>query len=145
MRTWIGGLLLVLVVAGCGAPGGAAPGGPAPGGPGPGGATTATAAHPYPLTITRTGGFIGVNESITLRSDGGWSYSAIKGKPTAQGTLPAADLAKVNQTLSNPAFGLDVRPHKNGVVCNDGYTYSVSIGPETSTFDECGEGDRPLF
>ena len=149
MRTWIG-LLLVLVVAGCGAPGGAAPGGPAPGGPapggpGPGGATTSTAAHPYPLTIGRTGGFIGVNESITVRSDGGWSYSAIKGKPTAQGTLAAADLAKVTQTVSDPRFGLDVRPHKENGVCADGYTYSVSIGPETSTFDDCGEGDRPLF
>jgi hypothetical protein len=142
MRTWIG-LLLVLVVAGCGAPGGAAPGGPAPGGPAPGAGTTA--AHPYPLTINRTGGFVGVNESITVRSDGGWSYSAIKGKPTAQGTLPAADLAKVTQTLSDPAFGLDVRPHKQNGVCADGFTYSVSIGPETSTFDERGEGDRPLF
>ena len=145
MRTWIG-LLLVLVVAGCGAPGGAAPGGPAPGGPAPGGpAAGTTATHPYPLTISRTGGFAGVDESITVRSDGGWSYSANRGKPTAQGTLPAPDLAKVTQTLSDPAFGLDVRPHKQNGVCADGFTYSVSIGPETSTFDECGEGDRPLF
>ena len=145
MRTWIG-LLLVLVVAGCGAPGGAAPGGPAPGGPAPGGpGAGTTATHPYPLTISRTGGFAGGDESITVRSDGGWSYSANRGKPTAQGTLPAPDLAKVTQTLSDPAFGLDVRPHKQNGVCADGFTYSVSIGPETSTFDECGEGDRPLF
>jgi hypothetical protein len=147
MRTWIG-LLLVLVVAGCGAPGGAAPVGPAPGGPGPGGpgaGAGTTAAHPYPLTISRTGGFVGVNESITVRADGGWSYSAIKGKPTAQGMLSAADLATVTQTLSDPRFGLDVRPHKQNGVCADGFTYAVSIGPETSTFDDCGEGDRPLF
>jgi len=97
------------------------------------------------LTITRTGGFIGVNESITLRSDGGWSYSAIKGKPTAQGTLPTADLAKVTQTLSNPAFGSNVQARKDGYVCNDGFTYAVAIGPETFTFDDCGDPPRTLF
>ena len=132
MRRWFG-LVLVLAIAGCGAPAGPAPVG------------GASAAHPYPLTITRTGGFAGVNESITLASDGGWSYTSAKGKPAAQGTLAPADLAQVTQTVSNPAFGADVRAHKTGGTCADGFTYSVSIGPETSTFEECGGTDRPLF
>src|SRR5215472_14119696 len=108
MRKWIG-MLLLLVVAGCGAPGGPAPVGPAPAAPGPVGG--ATAAHPYPLTIKRTGGFIGVNESITVRSDGSWSYAGDQGKAPAQGRLTAAELEQVTQTLANPAFAADVRPH----------------------------------
>ena len=132
MRIWIAALLLV-VIAGCGSPAGPAPVGGAP------------AAHPYPLTIERTGGFAGVDESITIRSDGGWSYTATKGQPGAQGTLTQAVLDQVTQTVSNPAFQADVRPHTTQGTCADGFTYAVSIGAETSGFEECGGGDRPLF
>jgi hypothetical protein len=131
MKWWIG-MLVVLALAGCGAPAGPAPVG------------GVSAAHPYPLTIQRTGGIAGVNESITVRSDGGWSYTAARGKPAAQGTLTADVLDQVTQTVSNPAFAADVRGGKAGQ-CADAFSYAVSIGPETSTFEECGGPDRPLF
>jgi hypothetical protein len=142
MRNWIA-VILLFAVAGCGAPGGPAPVGPAPKEPAPAG--PATQAHPYPLTVTRTGGFAGVNESITVRSDGGWSYGGSRAKPAAQGTLTAAELDQVTRTVSDPAFPADVSPHRTQVICNDGFSYSVTIGPETSSFDDCGEVDRPLF
>ena len=47
-------------------------------------------------------------------------------------------------TISDPAFPADVRPQGIQGHCADGFTYSVSIGAETSTFSECG-GSRPLF
>jgi hypothetical protein len=147
MRNWIAAALLLLI-AGCGAPGGPAPVGPAPGGPAPGGpAVTGTGApvHPFPLTITRTGGFAGVDQSITVRSDGSWSYGAGKAKPATQGTLTQAELDQVTRILSDPAFPADVRPHRTEGVCSDGFTYSVTIGPESSSFEDCGEVDRPLF
>jgi len=131
MKVWIG-LFLVLAVAGCGAPAGPAPvGGP-------------SAAHPYPLTIHRTGGIGGVDQSITIGSDGAWSYTPGRGMSARSGTLSAAELDQVTQTVSNPAFGADVRPNKTDGKCADAFNYSVSIGPETSTFEECG-GSRPLF
>jgi hypothetical protein len=131
MRFWIPALLLALA-AGCGSPAGPAPVG------------GATPAHPYPLTIQRTGGFAGVDESITVRSDGTWAYTARKGKPAAQGTLAPADLDQVTRTVSDPAFAADVRPQRTQGTCADTFTYSVSVGAETSTFTECG-GSRPLF
>ena len=86
-----------------------------------------------------------MNESITLASDGGWSFGASKGKPAAQGTLTPAELDQVTRVVADPAFPADVRPHKTTGTCNDGFTYAVTIGPETSSFEDCGEVDRPLF
>ena len=136
MKKWITVVLLLVVaggIAGCGSPGG-----PAPVGPG-------SPVHPYPLTITRTGGFAGVDESITLRADGSWSYSGSRGKPAAQGTLTPTELDQITRAVSDPAFPADVRPHRTEGTCNDGFTYSVTVGPETTSFEECGGNDRPLF
>jgi hypothetical protein len=85
-----------------------------------------------------------VNESIAVDAGGAWSYTAVKGKPSAQGTLAPDDRDRVTAILSDPAFATEVRPQRTNARCADGFAYEVAIGAEQSNFSDCGE-TRPMF
>jgi len=87
-----------------------------------------------------------VRDTISIAADGGWTYTPKVGTSTG-GTLAAADLAQIVTAVANPAFARELAPHKDIGYVQRAFTYSVSLGGETPSFEEgCGTaGDRPLF
>ena len=129
-------VLAVLVLAGCGAQdGGAAPTRTPP-------PETSAAA---PVTVTRTGGLAGVNQSIALSPDGSWVYTDGRRNQTERGTLTDAQRAQVLQLLASPAFAQALSGRATTTaVCNDGFEYTISYGSARFAFTDCGQADAPV-
>ncbi len=162
MRTarWFGTvavLVLTVVVAGCATPTGTGSGGPPAGSPTPsgsgpagspspsGGASPeanppAPAPAPARMIISRTGGFAGVQEMITIEPNGTWVYNNAKGSAADRGTLSAAQRADLLRLVSDPRFATDIRK-PNAAVCNDAFQYTIQVGEMTASFEDCA--DRP--
>jgi hypothetical protein len=95
---------------------------------------TAAPGLPAAVTITRTGGFAGVNQTITIQPNGDWVYSG-RGK-NEQGTLAPGVVASLGSVVSQPAFLTEMRTKPDGV-CADAFHYAVTIGTESTSFEDC--------
>jgi hypothetical protein len=162
MRTarWFGALtvlVLTVVVAGCATSSGPGSGDlsagtPTPSGSGPAGSPSPTggaspqqnppapAPAPVRVVISRTGGFAGVQETITIEPNGNWVYNNAKGSTADRGTLSASQRANLLRLLSDPRFATEIRK-PNTAVCNDAFEYMIQVGEMTASFEDCA--DRP--
>jgi hypothetical protein len=145
-------VIAALVVAGCATPTGTGSGGQPAGTP-TGGVPSAspsptTGASPQPqsnppapapaavrLVINRTGGFAGVNETITIEPDGSWVYNG-----SERGRLTAAQLADIMRLVRDPRLASEMRA-PNQAVCNDAFRYTFRIGELSGSFEDCA--NRP--
>ena len=138
-RIVLGGVLVVTgLLAGCATPTGTAD---RPGSP------TASAAPPAAtlptVSLTRTGGFAGVNQSITIAADGTWTYADKRGSTSSTGQFTQAQLAQLAQLALDPRIAQEAL-QTSGTVCNDAFHYTVAIGGQNATFEDCG-GSRPAI
>ncbi|WP_346537877.1 hypothetical protein [Micromonospora sp. DPT] len=119
------------------APGTATPSGTAtPGGT----ATGAPAATASRVTLTRSGGFAGGAETVTVEPDGRWTATGRTGA-TRAGQLSPADLDRLRALAgSAPSGGGPARPD---VRCADTYTYRLTIGANTVEWTDCPSGPQP--
>ncbi|MFD0521989.1 hypothetical protein [Paractinoplanes durhamensis] len=102
-------------------------------------AAPAPAASPaipmFPVTITRRGGFAGVDDRAQITADGS-TVVTHRGKPPVRGSLPAGTMADLRQLLIAPDFTTDSPP-----VCADGYEYEVISASATTSIQVCGAPD----
>jgi hypothetical protein len=97
-----------------------------------------------PISITRTGGIAGVNQTIQIGTDGTWTYTDNRKNQRETGTLGADQRLQVLRFVTDPAFAAQLsKAAKPDSGCADGFHYTISTGGESSSFEDCGTDDRP--
>jgi hypothetical protein len=90
------------------------------------------------LTLVRTGGFVGVNQTITIAADGSWTYVDKRAGTTSTGKLSPDQVAQLVKLLQDPALAQDLR-QPSGVVCSDAFEYAVTLGSLSAMVEDCGQ------
>ena len=90
------------------------------------------------LTLVRTGGFVGVNQTITIAADGSWTYVDKRAGTTSTGRLSPDQVAQLVKLLQDPALAQDLR-QPSGVVCSDAFEYAVTMGSLSAMVEDCGQ------
>jgi hypothetical protein len=142
MRTprWMAAPVLMLLaglVAACGQTSGATGGGA--GNP----PTTPPSLPAVPLTITRTGGFAGVNQTLEIAADGSWVYTDRRQNRTERGSLTSAQQLALLRLIADPGFAEQLRTKRTSGVCNDTFRYVIKAGDVSASFDDCGGQNQP--
>jgi hypothetical protein len=107
------------------------------GGAASGGATTLPSGA-LTLTLVRTGGFVGVNQTITIAADGSWTYVDKRAGTTSTGKLSPDQVGQLVKLLQDPALAQDLR-QPSGVVCSDAFEYAVTLGSLSAMVEDCGQ------
>jgi len=107
------------------------------------GTSTGTGSQLPTVTFSRTGGIAGVNQLITIKPDGAWSYTTKGGGAAQTGTLDASQVAALRDLVTTPGFLAEMRQVKTDDNCADGFTYAVTVGAEAASWEDCGGAPRP--
>lgn len=92
----------------------------------------------FPLTVSRRGGFAGVDDSVRITADGK-AVVTRRGRPPVRTTLSAGTVAELRRLVTTP--GLTGRaPTRSGPssVCNDAYEYEIVSPSATTSVRGCG-------
>jgi hypothetical protein len=101
----------------------------------------ATAVGSLTMTLTRSGGIAGVQEMVIVDAAGNWTYTDQRKEQSLKGTFTPAQMVQLSQLALDPRLADEVRNRGTGV-CNDGFQYSLTVGSQNYSFDDCGEA-RP--
>lgn len=148
VRTTLALLLAVGLLAGCADSGTAttSPSTPAPGSsstpapastPNPGPTPTSAAPAALILMLERTGGFVGVDQAITIAGDGSWTYVDKQTGATSTGRFNPSQRSQFVGLAQDPRLAQDLG-QPSEVVCNDGFEYALIMGTLSGTFEDCG-------
>jgi hypothetical protein len=140
-RIALGGVLVVVgLLAGCATPTSTPGDAPGPGSSGaPPSATASGAGTSLPgVTLTRSGGLAGVNQTIVIGADGAWTYADRRSSATSSGQFTPAQVVQLAQLALDPRVAQEVLM-SSGTVCNDTFHYTLSIGAQSATFEDCGQ------
>ena len=124
------------------------PGADATTGP-PGPTATVSPGHAPPLTgpalsrvtVTRSGGIAGVNQSVRIEADGSWVYTDKRRGTSQSGRLDNAQRQRLASLVTGAALANEARLSPAGV-CNDGFVYAIQVGDMTARLDDCGSTGR---
>jgi hypothetical protein len=93
------------------------------------------------VTVERTGGFVGVDQHITVDPDGRWTYYRTRvgtaGGTPVRGRLNDDQLADLRALLADPKLGSEVGETSD---CADGFIYTLVTGPTKVRWADCGTG-----
>ncbi|MBX6722291.1 MAG: hypothetical protein IRY92_03485 [Dactylosporangium sp.] len=81
------------------------------------------------IEITRTGGFAGVHQTLTIDNSGAWTG------PTGSGRLSDAGRARLAQLVTDPALPRQVAAAPPGQCC-DMFDYQLRVDGRTYAFGE---------
>jgi hypothetical protein len=97
------------------------------------------------ITVTRTGGFAGVMQSVAISPDGSWVYTDQRSGKVERGQLTAAQRQELAGLVGDPALGGEARRSSAPGACNDAFVYTVAVGEFTFRYEQCGSpSNRPL-
>ncbi|MGK5442084.1 hypothetical protein ACSNN7_09705 [Micromonospora sp. URMC 105] len=98
------------------------------------------AATARPVTLTRSGGFAGGTETVTVGPDGRWTATDRTGAART-GQLSPAEIDRLS-ALSGliPQGGGPGGPDAR---CADTYTYRLTVGQNTVDWTDCQNGPQP--
>ena len=140
-----GGLLVLMAAVLCGLTACASShvtGGPA-GSAGPGASGTTGAAGLPAISVQRTGGFAGVNDSLTVDPRGMWTKTDKTGVQRT-GQLAAADLAALRALATDPRLPAEAARTRAPSHCSDAYNYVVTVGAAKVAYTDCpSDADQP--
>lgn len=121
------------------ATGGVTPGGTADAGTTRGPDVTESAATADRVTLTRSGGFAGNRDTVTVEPDGRWTTTDRVGT-TRTGRLTPAQLDQL-RTLTGPATRSRGGPPDGR--CADTYAYQLTVGTRSVEWSDCPSGPQP--
>jgi hypothetical protein len=100
--------------------------------------TTISAGTPLPITVKRSGGVAGIQETLRVRRDGSGTFSASDGTTRR---LTPEDTDAIRRTLREfPFAGLDERyAAPAGVQVSDGIDYAFTAGGRTIVVQDMAE------
>jgi hypothetical protein len=94
-------------------------------------------AKAFPLTVTRSGGFAGVDDRVLIKADGSVVVTR-QGQAPVRTTLPATTMADLRRLLTSPEFTGRTSSPDAAAVCNDGYQYEFTSPSGSATVQDCG-------
>ncbi|WP_262282782.1 protealysin inhibitor emfourin [Micromonospora sp. MA102] len=115
---------LLTPLAGCARDGGA----PASDGPAP-----ATAA---PVVLTKSGGIVGLDDTVTVQPDGRWTRVDRAGA-SRTGRLSDADLDRLRQLATDSRLAAEAAATVPATMCADAFSYRLTVGPTTTGYVDC--------
>ncbi|SCF30458.1 hypothetical protein GA0070216_10960 [Micromonospora matsumotoense] len=115
------------------------PGGTADAGTTRGPGVTESAATVDRVTLTRSGGFAGNRDTVTVEPDGRWTTTDRAGT-TRTGRLTPAQLDQL-RTLTGPATRSRGGPPDGR--CADTYAYQLTVGTRSVEWSDCPSGPQP--
>ncbi|MEV4842010.1 hypothetical protein AB0K20_02075 [Micromonospora matsumotoense] len=115
------------------------PGGTAAAGTTRGPGVTDSAATVDRVTLTRSGGFAGNRDTVTVEPDGRWTTTDRAGT-TRTGQLTPAQLDQL-RTLTGPATRSRGGPPDGR--CADTYAYQLTVGTRSVEWSDCPSGPQP--
>jgi hypothetical protein len=93
------------------------------------------------VTVERTGGFVGIDQNISVEPDGRWTYYRSRvgagGGTPVRGRLNDDQLADLQALLADPNLGREVGESSD---CADGFNYTLVTGPTKIQWADCGTG-----
>jgi hypothetical protein len=96
------------------------------------------------VTVERTGGFVGIDQNITVDPDGRWTYYRNRvgagGGTPVRGRLNDTQLADLRTLLADPKLGREVGESSE---CADGFVYTLVTGATKVQWADCGTGSPP--
>ncbi|MGW0436583.1 protealysin inhibitor emfourin [Micromonospora sp. NPDC003197] len=119
------------------------PAGTSPGQPPAGASPGQPPAGGGAVTIVRTGGFAGVWQSLTVGSDGRWTYhDRPNDRDVETGTLTAAQQTQLRTLLGDPALAAEAARKPGPPACADGFSYTLTTGSSTVSWLDCGDAPK---
>jgi hypothetical protein len=101
-------------------------------------ATPPPAAGAFPLAVTRSGGFAGVDDHASVTADG-TAVVTSRDRPAARTSLPAATVDELRRLVTSPEFA-GWTPPPGAPVCNDGFEYEWVTPSSVTRVQDCGGG-----
>ncbi|MEV0806961.1 hypothetical protein [Micromonospora sp. NPDC050200] len=95
------------------------------------GATTATASR---VVLTRTGGFAGRADTVTVEPDGRWTATDVAGA-TRTGQLAPGELDRLHALAGTVTMSGGAADTGS---CADAFTFRVAVGTNTAEWTDCG-------
>jgi hypothetical protein len=98
------------------------------------------------ITVMRSGGFAGLQQTLTITGDGSWTFVDKRANlPTTTGRLSQGQLEQLTTWVGDPAFAAEARlPGATGT-CYDGITYTITVDEFAAKYERCGNAAaRPL-
>lgn len=133
-------LLLAAALVGCATPR------PDPG-PGPAAPTSATASASTTafgqVTVRRSGGIAGVDQTVTVTADGAWTFADRRGNRTDRGTLSAASLDQLRRLTASPTLAAEADAGSAPPGCADAFAYLVTVDRLSITRSDCSPDEQP--
>jgi len=108
------------------------------GGPG----ATPGAALPR-ITIVRTGGIAGVNDTLAVEPTGAWTATDKAGKQRS-GQLTTAQVDSLRPLAADPALAGEAGQSRAPSNCADAFNYVVTVGSERIAYEDCPGPDEPV-
>jgi hypothetical protein len=102
------------------------------------GAPPAAPGSPPRITVRRTGGFVGVEQTLVVRPDGVWAWGgADAGGASRGGRLTATQRAELARLARLPALAAEARQKPGPPQCADGFNYAVTVGSLAVSWVDC--------
>jgi hypothetical protein len=94
------------------------------------------------ITIRKSGGIAGVNDTLVIDAKGQWSRTT-KAGTRSSGQLTTEQLAQVAKLATDPRLITEAQTLQSPNNCADAFNYAVSIGSATVSFSDCGSSAAP--
>lgn len=105
-------------------------------------AATTTVKGAVPITITRTGGFAGVRDTLTIDPSGAWT-SQSRSSTDATGQLSASALDQLRTLAADPHVAVEAAAPTQPAQCADGFHYTVGVDTAVIRFEDCAHSSEP--
>jgi hypothetical protein len=143
MRTVRTAALILVLATGCTTPAGEPTPSDSPANPAtaasPG--TPPSAAVPISVTIRKSGGIAGINDTLVVDAQGNWTRTTRSGNKS--GKLTPQQLAQAAKLATDPRLVTEAQTPRSTTNCADAISYAVTIQSATVSFSDCGSGTPP--
>jgi hypothetical protein len=98
------------------------------------------------ITVMRSGGLAGLQQTLTITADGSWTFVDKRANvPATTGQLSPDQLRQLTTWVTDPAFAAEAKLPGPAGVCNDGINYTITVGEFTASYERCGNAaSRPV-
>ncbi|MFE9200955.1 hypothetical protein [Micromonospora sp. NPDC007230] len=87
------------------------------------------------VVLTRTGGIVGLEDTLTVTPDGHWTRVDRAGA-SRTGQLSPAELDRLRQLTADPRLVAKATATRT-TMCADAFTYRLTVGPVTTGYVDC--------
>jgi len=94
------------------------------------------------VVLTRSGGFAGLDDTVTVTPDGRWTKVDRAGA-TRTGQLDAGDLDRLRQLTADRRLLAEATATAPVSTCADAFTYQLTVGAVTTSYVDCSSDRTP--